>query len=121
MKACKPITKESSQKFTDGRSGKEGYSFLRPVPTLSFQNKPWRVWGWRAGRGWEVCCYIGERTSRACTRALTLTHTHAMAEIKQEAAGMEPNRREPADLATPSPACWMAGSGRGTGFHAESP
>ena len=51
MKACKPITKESSQKFTDGRSEKEGYSFFRPVLTLSFQNKPRRVWGWRAGRG----------------------------------------------------------------------
>ena len=96
MKACKPITKESSQKFTDGRSKKEGYSFLRPVLTLNFQNKPRRVWGWRAGRGVEgVLLYWGK--DFMCARAHT--HTHIMAAGRQEAAGMEPNRREPADLA----------------------
>ena len=79
MKACKPITKESSQKFTDGRSKKEGYSFLRPVLTLNFQNKPRRVWGWRAGSGVGRCCYIGERISYARvhnTHTHTHTHTH---------------------------------------------
>lgn len=78
MKACKPITKESSQKFTDGRSKKEGYSFLRPVLTLSFQNKPRRVWGWRAGRGVGGAVILGKGFHmRAChTHTHTDMHTH---------------------------------------------
>lgn len=75
MKACKLITKESSQKFTEGRSKEEGYSFLRPAHTFSFQNK---TGSWGRGGG-ALTSYLG--------KSFTHTHTH-----KQNSA-LQKNRK----------------------------